>query len=107
MHGGSAHPAETIHWSARKRNSAKFAKDGTIRSMRIISLNVGLPSAQRHEGRRVITSGAKNPVPRAVLRFGNFDGDRQADQLYHGGFEKAVCLYPFDHCTSQASCVRR
>jgi MOSC domain-containing protein YiiM len=65
--------------------------------MRIISLNVGLPSAQRYESRRVITAGAKKPVPRAVLRFGNFDGDRQADQLNHGGFEKAVCVYPFDH----------
>jgi MOSC domain-containing protein YiiM len=65
--------------------------------MRIISLNVGLPSAQRYEGRQVITAGAKKPVPRAVLRFGNFDGDRQADQVNHGGFEKAVCVYPFDH----------
>jgi MOSC domain-containing protein YiiM len=65
--------------------------------MRIISLNVGLPSAQRYEGREVITAGAKKPVPRAVLRFGNFDGDQQADQVNHGGFEKAVCVYPFDH----------
>jgi len=65
--------------------------------MRIISLNVGLPSAQRYEGREVITGGAKKPVPRAVVRFGNLDGDRQADQLNHGGFEKAVCVYPFDH----------
>jgi MOSC domain-containing protein YiiM len=78
-------------------NSPKFAKGGTIRSMRIISLNVGLPSTQRHEGREVITAGAKKPVSRAVLRFGNFDGDRQADQVNHGGFEKAVCVYPFDH----------
>jgi len=65
--------------------------------MRIISLNVGLPSAQRYEGREVITAGAKQPVPRAVLRFTNFGGDGQADQLNHGGVEKAVCVYPFDH----------
>jgi hypothetical protein len=65
-----------IHSSAWKVNSQKFAKDGTIRSMRIVSLNVGLPAAQRYEGREVITGGAKKPVPRAVLRFGNFDGDR-------------------------------
>jgi MOSC domain-containing protein YiiM len=65
--------------------------------MRIISGNIGLPSAQRYEGREVITAGAKQPVPRAVLRFENFDGDRQADQLNHGGLEKAVCVYPFDH----------
>jgi MOSC domain-containing protein YiiM len=65
--------------------------------MRVISLNVGLPSAQRYEGREVITGGAKKPVPRAVLHFGNLDGDRQADQVNHGGAEKAVCVYPFDH----------
>jgi len=65
--------------------------------MRIVSLNVGLPSAQRYEGQQVITGGAKKPVPRAVLRFGNFVGDRQADGINHGGLEKAVCVYPFDH----------
>jgi MOSC domain-containing protein YiiM len=65
--------------------------------MRIISLNVGLPSTQRYEGREFITGGAKQPVPRAVLRFTNFDWDRQADQVNHGGLEKAVCVYPFDH----------
>jgi MOSC domain-containing protein YiiM len=64
--------------------------------MRIISLNVGLPSTQHYEGREVLTGGAKKPVPRAVLRFGNFDGDRQADLVNHGGLEKAVCVYPFD-----------
>jgi MOSC domain-containing protein YiiM len=78
-------------------HSPRFAKDGTIRSMRIISLNVGLPSAQRYEGREVITGGTKEPVHSAVLRFGNFDGDRQADRVNHGGLEKAVCVYPFDH----------
>jgi MOSC domain-containing protein YiiM len=65
--------------------------------MRIVSLNVGLPSAQHYEGQQVITGGAKQPVPRAVLRFNNFDGDRQADRVNHGGLEKAVCVYPFDH----------
>jgi MOSC domain-containing protein YiiM len=65
--------------------------------MRIISLNVGLPSAQLYEDRKVITAGAKKPVSRAVLRFVNFDGDLQADQVNHGGLEKAVCVYPFDH----------
>jgi MOSC domain-containing protein YiiM len=32
-----------------------------------------------------------------MLRFGNFEGDRQADLVNHGGLEKAVCVYPFDH----------
>jgi MOSC domain-containing protein YiiM len=65
--------------------------------MRIISLNVGLPSAHRYEDQEVLTGGVKKPVPHAMLRFENFDGDRQADQVNHGGAEKAVCVYPFDH----------
>jgi hypothetical protein len=44
--------------------------------MRIISVNVGLSTTQRHEGREVIAGGAMKPVPHAMLRFENFDGDR-------------------------------
>jgi MOSC domain-containing protein YiiM len=69
-------------------NSTKSAKDSTIYPMKIISLNVGLPSAQRYEGRKVITGGTKKPVPRALLRFENFDGDRQADRVNHGGLRR-------------------
>jgi len=32
-----------------------------------------------------------------VLRFHAFEGDGQADRLNHGGVDKAVCVYPFDH----------
>ena len=67
---------------------------GTICTMRIISLNVGLPSAQCYEGREVITGGTKKPVPRAVLRFGNFDGDRQADRVNHGGLRRLCASTP-------------
>jgi MOSC domain-containing protein YiiM len=60
-------------------------------------LNVGLPRAQ-HYGREVVwTAGAKRPVPNPVLRFHAFEGDGQADRLNHGGVDKAVCVYPFDH----------
>jgi MOSC domain-containing protein YiiM len=66
-------------------------------AMKIISLNVGLPSTQRYEGQKVLTGGAKKPVSHAMLRSHNFDGDGQADLVNHGGLEKAVCVYPFDH----------
>jgi MOSC domain-containing protein YiiM len=75
-------------------NSPKFAKEGIILIMRIISLNIGLPSAQQYEGREVITGGVKKPVPRAVLRFGNFDGDRQADRVNHGGLRRRCASTP-------------
>jgi MOSC domain-containing protein YiiM len=63
----------------------------------VVSLNVGLPRAQ-HYGREVVwTAGAKRPVPGALLRFHGFEGDGQADRRNHGGVDKAVCVYPFDH----------
>lgn len=64
---------------------------------RVISLNVGLPSRQGYGEREVFTGGAKSPVPGAVLRREGFDGDGQADRENHGGPDKAVCVYPFDH----------
>ena len=65
--------------------------------MKIVSLNVALPQAQRYGREQVRTGGAKKPVPRALLRFEGFDGDGQADKVNHGGADKAVCVYPFDH----------
>jgi MOSC domain-containing protein YiiM len=48
-------------------------------------------------GRRILTGGAKKPVPHVMLHFDNFDGDAQADQVNLGGLEKAICVYPFDN----------
>jgi MOSC domain-containing protein YiiM len=65
--------------------------------VKVVSLNVGLPRAQ-HYGRELVwTAGAKKPVTDAVLRFHGFEGDGQADRRNHGGVDKAVCVYPFDH----------
>ena len=65
--------------------------------MEIVSINVGVPAMKwRNEG-EVLTAGDKTPVDAAMLRFLNFDGDIQADLVNHGGADKAVCVYPFDH----------
>jgi MOSC domain-containing protein YiiM len=65
--------------------------------MKIISLNVALPSTQRYKGQEVLTGGAKGAVSRARLCSHNFDGDGQADLVNHSELEKAVCVYPLDH----------
>jgi MOSC domain-containing protein YiiM len=65
--------------------------------VKVVSLNVGLPRAQHYGRDSVWTAGAKRPVPEARLRFHGFDGDGQADRRNHGGVDKAVCVYPFDH----------
>jgi len=63
--------------------------------MQIVSINVGTPQTQIYRGKEVLTAGLKSPVTEAMLRFTNFDGDRQADLKNHGGADKAVCVYSF------------
>ncbi len=65
--------------------------------MKVVSLNVALPSTQCYDGREVLTGGAKRPVSRVMLRYENFEGDGQGDRVNHGGPDKAVCVYPLDH----------
>ena len=65
--------------------------------MKVVSLNVALPEKRRYQGRKIITGGNKRTVSRAMLRYENFDGDGQGDQVNHGGPDKAGCMYPMDH----------
>ncbi|NJR63730.1 MAG: MOSC domain-containing protein, partial [Cyanobacteria bacterium CRU_2_1] len=66
--------------------------------MKIISVNVGLPREVNWKGRTVSTGIFKEPViDRVMVRSLNLDGDGQADLTVHGGVDKAVYVYPFEH----------
>src|SRR5262245_18796611 len=66
-------------------------------TMQVISVNVGLPRVLTYGTRDIHTGGDKRPVREAMLRLLNFDGDGQADLTVHGGPDRAVCVYSFDH----------
>ena len=67
-------------------------------SMKLLSLNVGLPREVSWSGQKVRTGIFKEPVEGAVmLRRLNLDGDRQADLSVHGGPSKAAYVYPAKH----------
>ncbi len=66
--------------------------------MKLISVNVGLPREVTWKGKTVTTGIFKEPVnERVMVRSLNLDGDGQADLTVHGGLEKAVYVYPFEH----------
>ncbi|RCJ36577.1 molybdenum cofactor biosysynthesis protein [Nostoc punctiforme NIES-2108] len=66
--------------------------------MKLISVNVGLPREVTWKGKTVSTGIFKEPVSeRVMLRSLNLDGDGQADLTVHGGADKAVYVYPFEH----------
>jgi len=68
------------------------------KSMRVISVNVGLPRKVMWKGKTVTTGIFKEPVAgRVALDALNLAGDRQADLRVHGGPDKAVYVYPVEH----------
>jgi MOSC domain-containing protein YiiM len=66
--------------------------------MRVVSLNVGRPREVGWHGRTVLTSIFKSPVDRRLrVTTLNFEDDEQSDLTVHGGVDKAVYAYPFEH----------
>ncbi len=66
--------------------------------MRVLSVNVGMPREVEWHGATVVTGIFKAPVTgNTELRRLNLDGDAQADLSVHGGTDKAVYAYPFEH----------
>jgi len=45
----------------------------------------------------------KLPVERALVRFGGMEGDWQRNRKYHGGPDRALCLYSQEHLEALAA----
>ncbi|OBR65258.1 cytoplasmic protein [Paenibacillus oryzae] len=64
----------------------------------LLSLNVGLPKQVQFRQKDVSTGIFKTATDEPLLlSFLNFEGDGQGDLVHHGGRDKAVCVYPFEH----------
>jgi MOSC domain-containing protein YiiM len=65
---------------------------------RVVTLQTGTPGTVPWRGKQVKTAIFKTPVDGpVVLTPTGFEGDVQADLRYHGGPDKAVCVYPTEH----------
>ena len=66
--------------------------------MKLISIQIGRPRKVNWRRRTVTTAIFKEPVSRRlILRRDNLEGDEQADLRVHGGWDKAVYVYPSEH----------
>jgi MOSC domain-containing protein YiiM len=66
--------------------------------MKLLSVQVGRPRKVQWRRRTVTTGIYKDPVEgRIKLRPHQLDGDEQADRRVHGGWDKAVYVYPSEH----------
>lgn len=59
---------------------------------------IGMPEKLTYgEGREMLTAICKKQVQQAFLAKDGFHGDGVADKKHHGGLDRAVCIYPFEH----------
>lgn len=66
--------------------------------MKVLSVNVGSPRLVEYNGEPIATGIFKEPVAGLVkVNEFNLEGDRQADLRVHGGYDKAVYVYPSEH----------
>jgi MOSC domain-containing protein YiiM len=66
--------------------------------MKLLSINVGMPTAVASGGQRVLTSIFKKPVSGPiVVGASNLEGDKQSDLRVHGGAYKAVYAYSVEN----------
>lgn len=63
----------------------------------IISLSVGKPKAFNWKGKNESSGIGKGKVTIAELTKDGFVGDGVADLEHHGGPDRAVCVYSFEH----------
>ncbi|WP_219835567.1 MOSC domain-containing protein [Paenibacillus sp. R14(2021)] len=64
----------------------------------LLSLNVGMPTLMTFNQKDVTTGIFKTPVYQPLdLYWERFEGDGQADLKHHGGKDKAVCVYSYEH----------
>lgn len=67
-------------------------------SVAIISLNIGMPKVLEYgESQEVRTGISKTAIEETFLSRNGFQGDGVANTKFHGGTERAVCIYPFEH----------
>lgn len=67
-------------------------------SIEIKNLSVGLPETMKYgEGKEMETAIRKKPVEKVFLSKERFVGDDVADLKHHGGPDRAVCVYPYEH----------
>jgi MOSC domain-containing protein YiiM len=66
--------------------------------MQLLSIQVGKADSFQYKGKTLTTAINKQSVQLPIyLGSQQFIGDEQADLIHHGGIDKAVCVYAYEH----------
>ncbi|MDQ0270369.1 MOSC domain-containing protein [Cytobacillus purgationiresistens] len=68
-----------------------------MNNRKLISLSIGKPKAYDWKGKKIESAIGKTIVAEAYLTKEAFSDDGVANPVFHGGPDRAVCLYPYEH----------
>lgn len=68
-----------------------------MNQQKIIQLAVGKPKRFERNGKEYISAIGKEPAGEVFLSRDGLAGDGIANPEFHGGPDRALCLYPFEH----------
>lgn len=62
------------------------------------TFSIGLPKQMKYSNDQLLSTAiCKETVEEAFLTKEGFIGDGVADKKHHGGPDRAVCVYPYEH----------
>lgn len=71
---------------------------GTSGFIELKNLSIGLPKNLNYSTDKIMETGiCKESIDETFLTKDGFRGDGVADLRYHGGLDRAVCVYPHEH----------
>ena len=71
---------------------------GSNKAIELKKISIGLPKVMKYKNDKEINTGiCKQTTEEAFLKKEGFIGDGVGDLQYHGGPDRSVCVYPFEH----------
>ena len=64
---------------------------------KIISLQIGMPKQEAFSSVKMKTAMNKRPIEYVTVTKSGIEGDGVGNKKFHGGPDRALCFYPFEH----------
>ncbi|MEH7179374.1 MOSC domain-containing protein [Neobacillus vireti] len=68
-----------------------------MNSREIVYLSKGLPNNKVYKNEAYVSGIWKLPCNELIVAYNEINGDQVANPEYHGGSDRVVCVYPFEH----------
>lgn len=79
-------------------NEEMYVQVDSRKVVELVSFSIGLPKSMKYgKDEEIVTGICKQSTDEAFLTKDGFRGDGIADTRYHGGLDRAVCVYPYEH----------